>query len=117
MTALPVLVVEDSFLIAASLEDSLQQAGLRVLLAGSVAEAEAHLVDTGFTAALLDLMLPDGDSLDLARRLHEGGCKVALVSGADRDIVPADPAIAAHFSKPFEDNTVIDWVKSVSRAA
>jgi len=113
MNTLPVLVVEDSFLLAASLEDALSEAGLRVLLAGSVAEAEQHMADTGFTAALLDFMLPDGDSLSLARKLHADGCKVAVVSGADSDILPHDPAIAAHFAKPMEDHVLVDWVRSV----
>ncbi len=116
MNALPVLVVEDSFLIAASLEDALSEAGLPVRLAGSVAEADEHMASTGFTAALLDFMLPDGDSLALARRLHAGGCKVAVVSGADRDMVPLDPAIAAHFAKPMEDRVLVDWVRAVARA-
>lgn len=113
MEALPVLVVEDSFLLAASLEDALQEAGLRVLIAGSVAEAEAHMADTGFRAALLDYMLPDGDSLSLARRLHGDGCKVAVVSGADRDLLPEDPAIAAHFVKPMDDRVLVEWIAGI----
>lgn len=114
MNTLPVLVVEDSFLLAASLEDALSEAGLRVHIAGSVAEAEKHMADTGFAAALLDFMLPDGDSLVLARRLHANGCKVAVVSGADLDVLPVDPAIAAHFAKPMEDRLLVDWVREVA---
>lgn len=113
MKALPVLVVEDSFLLAASLENALLEAGHRVLTAGSVAEAEAHMAAMDFGAALLDYVLPDGDSLDLARRLHSHGCKVAVVSGADRDLLPPDPAIAAHFMKPMEDRLLVDWVGSM----
>jgi len=113
MNALPVLVVEDSFLIAAALEDALTEAGHRVLTAGSVAEAEAHMADTRFRAALLDYMLPDGDSLILARRLHAKGCKVALVSGADRDVLPQDPSIEALFPKPADGQMLLDWVSSV----
>jgi len=113
--AMPVLVVEDSYLIAASLEDALVEAGHRVVLAGSVAEAEAAIAaaaasDDRFCAALLDYVLPDGDSLALARQLHAAGCKVAVVSGADRDVVPLDGAIAALFSKPTDDREVIAWV-------
>lgn len=117
MKALPVLVLEDSFLIAASLEDALRRAGHDVTLAASLAEADEIIARTGFTAALLDYMLPDGDSLDLARRLHAGGCKVAVVSGADRDIVPPDPAIAAHFAKPMDDAELVEWVGSILRPA
>lgn len=114
MIALPVLVVEDSFLLAASLENALTEAGLNVRLAGTVAEAEQHMADTGFAAALLDFMLPDGDSLTLARSLHASGCKVAVVSGADRDILPFEPAIDAHFAKPMEDRVLVDWVRTVA---
>ncbi|MES2493684.1 MAG: response regulator [Pseudomonadota bacterium] len=114
MTSQSVLVVEDSFLIAASLEEALLQAGHQVMLAGSVAEAEAAMADTDFLAALLDYMLPDGDSLGLAQQLHAVGCKVAMVSGADRDVVPSDPAISALFAKPMDDRVLVDWVDSIA---
>jgi DNA-binding response OmpR family regulator len=113
MENLPVLVVEDSFLVAAALEDALQEAGHAVKGAGSVAEAEAYLIETGFKAALLDYMLPDGDSLMLARRLHATGCRVAVVSGLDSDVLPSDPAIAVHFAKPMDDRLLVDWVDSL----
>ena len=114
MTVLPVLVVEDSFLVAASREDALRRAGHQVMLASSVAEAQAAMADTDFLAALLDYMLPDGDSLLLAQQLHAVGCKVAVVSGADRDLVPLDPAIAARFAKPMEDRVLVEWVASIT---
>jgi DNA-binding response OmpR family regulator len=111
--SMPVLVVEDSFLVAASLEDALIEAGHRVTLARSVAEAEAAMADGQFAAALLDYVLPDGDSLPLARRLHAGGCKVAVVSGVDRGVVPPDTAIAALFAKPTDERELIAWVSEV----
>lgn len=111
---LPVLVVEDSFLIAASLEDALLEAGHPVTLARTVAEAEAAMADTEFAAALLDYMLPDGDSLSLARQLHASGCKVAVVSGVDREVVPSDGAIAALFDKPTDERDLIAWVGEVT---
>jgi DNA-binding response OmpR family regulator len=112
--AVPVLVVEDSFLIAASLEDALIEAGHRVVLARSVAEAEQVMAEHVFAAALLDYMLPDGDSLTLARQLHATGCSVAVVSGVDRGVVPDDGAIAAHFAKPMDERDLIEWVRSAA---
>lgn len=111
---MPVLVVEDSFLVAASLEDALVEAGHQVTVASSVAEAEAALAGTSFAVALLDYMLPDGDSLGLARRLGASGCKVAVVSGVDREVVPPDPAISAHFVKPMDERELIEWVKAMA---
>ena len=114
MTVLPVLVVEDSFLVAASLVEALRRAGHRVMLASSLAEAESVMADNNFLAALLDYMLPDGDSLSLAQQLHAVGCKVAVVSGADPDMVPLDPAIAARFAKPMDDRVLVEWVASIA---
>ena len=114
MCMMPVLVVEDNFLVAASLEAALGDAGHAVTLARSVAEAEAALAGTRFSAALLDYALPDGDSLGLARRLHAFGCPVALVSGVDRDVVPLDAAIAARFAKPMDEREVVEWVGAVA---
>lgn len=113
MQSLPILVVEDSFLVAASLEDALLDAGHKVVLAGSVAEAEAHMLATGFRAALLDFLLQDGNSLGLARKLHADGCSVALISGAGHDVAPHEPAIAARFAKPMDERELVDWVSSV----
>ena len=113
MQMMPVLVVEDSYLVAASLEDALSEAGHLVTVAGTVAEAEAALAASGFAVALLDYMLPDGESLDLARHLSRTGCKVAVVSGVDREVVPADPAIAAHFVKPTDERELIAWVAAI----
>ena len=110
---LPVLVVEDSFLIAASLEETLLEAGRTVVVARSVAEAETAMADQSFAAALLDYMLPDGESLPLARRLHDGGCKVAVISGVDRAVLPEDDAIAAQFPKPMDEREVIAWVDQI----
>lgn len=108
--SMPVLVVEDSFLIAASLEDALTQAGHRVIIARSLAEADDAVSDNRFSAALLDYVLPDGNSLELARALHASGCQVAVVSGADREVVPADEAIAMLFAKPTDERELLEWV-------
>lgn len=116
-STLPVLVVEDSFLIAASLEDALLEAGHPVTLARTVSEAEAAIADTAFAAALLDYVLPDGDSLGLARQLHASGCQVAVVSGVDREAVPSDRATAALFDKPTDERDLIAWVRKVTGTA
>jgi DNA-binding response OmpR family regulator len=112
--SMPVLVVEDSFLVAASLEDALIEAGHCVTMARSVAEAEEAMSGSWFSVALLDYVLPDGDSLALARQLHANGCKVAVVSGMDREAVPADRAIAALFPKPTDERELIAWVGEVT---
>lgn len=114
---MPVLVVEDSFLIAASLEDALLEAGHPVTMARSLAEAEAAMAESDFAVALLDYVLPDGDSLELARQLDANGCKVALVSGVDREAFPDDFPISALFDKPVDERDLIAWVDEATGSA
>jgi two-component system response regulator DevR len=40
--------------------------------AGSISEARAQLREGGLDAALIDVRLPDGDGLDLVRKLNNG---------------------------------------------
>ncbi|MGV3510454.1 MAG: response regulator [Novosphingobium sp.] len=104
-----VLVVEDSVLVAMAIEDALIERGLAVVVATTVAAAEqlaeAHMPDV----ALLDLQLPDGLTLDLARRLRDAGCAVAISSGLDSGAVPESHNFAIQFRKPTSPDLLADW--------
>jgi len=60
-----VLVVEDESLMQMFLGGGLSGSGYRVSTAGSLSEARALLARTLFDLLLLDLILPDGNGLDL----------------------------------------------------
>jgi DNA-binding response OmpR family regulator len=105
-----VLVVEDSLLVAMAIEDSLMERGLKVAVASTI-ETATSLVGRGMPAvALLDLQLPDGNSLDLASRLYEAGCAVAITSGLDSGSVPDSHGFAIQFRKPTSPDLLADWV-------
>lgn len=108
-----VLVLEDSVLVAMAIEDELIDRGHIVVVAGSVAMAMACMADRTFDAALLDLHLPDGHSHDVAQRLIERGCAIALVSGADSDDVPPMLAHLTSFQKPVSPHVLGDWIDSL----
>ncbi|GAB5348331.1 sigma-54-dependent transcriptional regulator [Alteriqipengyuania sp. 357] len=65
MTKPSVLIIEDSESLALGYAAQLEEAGYSVSLAASLAEAKAALAEAPFSAALLDLQLPDGDGLSL----------------------------------------------------
>jgi len=66
---LSVLLVEDDIELQRMLTAELEQAGLAVTAAGSFRDSQDLLGSMEFDLAVLDVMLPDGSGLDLARRL------------------------------------------------
>lgn len=104
-----VLVVEDSVLVAMAIEDALNERGLQVIVASTLAAAEQMVVRHAPDLALLDLQLPDGLSLDLACRLRDAGCTVAITSGLDSGAVPDSHRFAVQFRKPTSPDLLADW--------
>jgi len=109
-----VLVLEDSVLVALAIEAALADRGFEAIVAGSLAAAEERLGRSRPVAALLDLHLPDGNALALAGKLDAMGCKVALCSGVDADMVPAGFDFAHRFRKPVAADALAEWVASVA---
>ena len=110
-----VLVLEDSVIVAMDIEIELEERGYFAVSAGSIASANARIDEQAddqppVVAALLDLHLPDGDSLEFAQTLHERGILVAVVSGSDADQIPAGYEYAAHFTKPVAAKHLVDWL-------
>ena len=72
-----VLVVDDEPSIVDGLRLTLEAEGYAVRIAGSVATALDALVQGDVQAAIVDLMLPDGDGLALTRELARQGADLA----------------------------------------
>ena len=110
-----VLVVEDSVLVAMAIEDALQERGFAVAVAATLAGAQDLVRQRLPAAALLDIQLPDGQTLDLASRLYEAGCAVAISSAYDAQSVPENFSFAVQFRKPVRAETLADWASLVIR--
>lgn len=85
------LIVEDNELVTGALRILFEETGRRVTVAHSVAEAvEAGRRDPP-DLLLLDLSLPDGDGLEVARALHGAGIRpratVAITGHDDPDSI------------------------------
>jgi DNA-binding response OmpR family regulator len=77
-----VLILEDEALIALDLEMFAEHEGAySVTLAGSVSEAEAMAKEEIFDLGIIDVMLPDGTSVGLARSLARKGATLVFYSG------------------------------------
>ena len=67
-----VLVVDDEATIRDLLSGSLRLAGFEVMTAASGAEAVRAAASSRPDLILLDVMMPDGDGFEVARRLRAG---------------------------------------------
>jgi two-component system, OmpR family, KDP operon response regulator KdpE len=106
-----VLVVEDELPVRRFLRAALSSHGYRVVEAGGVGEAELLAPGHNPDVFLLDLGLPDGDGIDLARRLREWTRAPIIVlsaRGREEDKVNAlDAGADDYLTKPFGVNELL----------
>ena len=81
--SIEVLVVEDEARVARVIVAILERPGVDITVTGSLKSAQLALDAYGeFDVLVVDFILPDGDGLEFARRVHaERGCAIVLMSG------------------------------------
>jgi two-component system KDP operon response regulator KdpE len=116
-----VLVVEDEPQMRRFLRASLGAEGYRVLEAWTVADGLRQVTAEHPDAVLLDLGLPDGDGLELVRRVREwSGVPVIVVSarGREEDKVAAlDAGADDYLPKPFGTKELLARLRVALRHA
>jgi DNA-binding NtrC family response regulator len=118
-TGRTILVVDDEPTIADGLRMTLEAEGYRVLTAGGVEAALGHAARADVEGAIVDLMLPDGDGLELTRELkrRDPAIEVIVVTayGSVRRAMEATKGAGAFYvlEKPFDP----DEVSTLMRAA
>ena len=116
------LLIDDDARLASMVSDYLGQAGFEVTSAGSLALGRQRLASASFDALLLDLMLPDGDGLDLCRELRADARTRQLpllmltARGEPLDrIVGLELGADDYLPKPFEPRELLARVKALLR--
>ncbi|MDG0963742.1 MAG: sigma-54 dependent transcriptional regulator [Opitutales bacterium] len=105
-TGKEVLLLEDNLLLAKQISSFLEKSGADVTHCQSLEEARRALPELSFDAALFDLNLPDGDSLELLREgIVPQNTSTVLMTGEGgiRSAVEAIQLGASDYlSKPFD---------------
>jgi len=100
-----VLVCDDEQQILRALRVILRDAGFEALPAGTIEEALDVAAVRAPDAAIIDLMLPDGDGVELCRKLREWSAMPVIVLSAVGDEDAKVRALAAgaddYITKPF----------------
>jgi DNA-binding response OmpR family regulator len=114
-----VLLVEDDARLATMVCDYLGEAGFRMSSTASGAEAERLLKGDSFDAAILDLMLPDLDGLDLCRRIRAQSAIPLLMLTARGDpldrVVGLELGADDYLPKPFEPRELLARLRAILR--
>ena len=118
------LLIDDDARLSAMVGDYLRNAGFDVTTAGSLGAGRERLAAENFDALVLDLMLPDGDGLDLCRELRANPRTRSLpllmltARGEPLDrIVGLELGADDYLGKPFEPRELLARVKALLRRA
>jgi DNA-binding response OmpR family regulator len=124
MTAAKILLIDDDSRLTAMVGDYLRGHGYDVETAGSLAEGRSRLQVGAYDALVLDLMLPDGDGLDLTRELRNDARLKRLpllmltARGEPMDrIVGLELGADDYLPKPFEPRELLARIKALLRRA
>jgi DNA-binding response OmpR family regulator len=119
MVALDVLVVEDSPEFTQLVVAVLRDGGHSVRTASTIADAERSLAAVPPDLVVLDLTLPDGDGLDLCRRIREtSSAYILMLTGRDDEV---DKVIGFklgaddYVTKPFSPRELGARIEALSR--
>ena len=116
------LLIDDDARLAAMVGEYLRAAGLDIETAGTLAAGRERLAGGAFDALVLDLMLPDGDGLDLCReiraqpRLRHLPLLMLTARGEPMDrIVGLELGADDYLPKPFEPRELLARIRAILR--
>lgn len=122
MTALhTILVVEDETSIASFVAAYLRNGGYVVKTASTAHGALVELASEAPALIILDLNLPDGDGLELCRRIRkDSDVPILMLTARDEDIdkiIGLEVGADDYMTKPFNPRELVARVKTVLRRA
>jgi len=116
-----ILVVEDETSIASFVAAYLRNAGYTVRTASSAKSAIVELTGELPSLVILDLNLPDGDGVELCRRIRKSSdVPILMLTARDEDvdkIIGLEVGADDYMTKPFNPRELVARVKSVLRRA
>jgi DNA-binding response OmpR family regulator len=117
---LRILLVEDEPMAARVLARGFREHAYAVDMAGDARTAMMRAGASDYDAIVLDLGLPDGDGIDVCRRLRDGGVISPILMLTARDAVQArvaglDSGADDYLTKPFDFEELLARLRAIIR--
>jgi len=117
--SIPVLLIDDDIKLCELLKTYLENHGFFLFSAHTVQDGMRRLRNRQYDIVLLDLMLPDGDGLEVCRRIRaESVIPVLMLTarGADEDkIIGLELGADDYLAKPFNPRELVARMKAILR--
>ena len=115
-----ILVIEDERKTAAFIEKGLREAGYVTEVAASASGGLTMAANAEFDLILLDVMLPDGNGMDVARQLRNEGFKgfllmLTALDGTRDKVRGLDAGADDYLAKPFEFDELLARIRALLR--
>lgn len=115
-----ILIIEDDESLAEGLSVGLRLSGLTPELVGTLADATEAMLQGGFSAIVLDIMLPDGSGLQFLDTLRKAGDRtpVLLLTALDQvqdRVSGLDIGADDYLGKPFDLDEVAARLRAIVR--
>lgn len=117
-----VIVIEDDVEVASVIKERLAGGGYSVMHAATIEAGRSALSSAEWDVIVLDLMLPDGSGLDLAKQLRERGDETPILMLTARDTVDQRVEGFRHgaddyLCKPFDVDELAARLEAIVRRA
>ncbi len=115
-----VLIVDDSLTVRMDLDDCLRSAGFETRACADLAGARAELAARRFDVVILDVVLPDGDGIDLLRELKSAERAPAVMLLSTRDEVGhrirgLEALADEYVGKPYDSGYIVARARELVR--
>jgi DNA-binding response OmpR family regulator len=114
-----ILLIDDDTRLAELLEGYFAEYGLRLTSAETAQEGLKELRSREYQLVLLDIMLPDGDGLEISKKIRSfSDVPIIMLTarGADEDkIIGLEIGADDYVAKPFNPRELIARIKAVAR--
>ena len=117
--SVPVLMIDDDTKLCDLLKTYLESHGFSLTAAHSAQDGFRHLRAREYDAVLLDIMLPDGDGLEVCKKIRsESPIPILMLTarGADEDkVIGLELGADDYLAKPFNPRELVARIKAILR--